>query len=147
MLPADETFQLPLPRRLSTWQGFAPFDAWRDGVLRTVEAWLDEPKTRAQLDHHESNETYPAPVVSRLRELGIAKFFAPRGHRQRLTMLHISALNALTARRDTSLALTLSVHALGLLPVYLAGTVPQLHTIAERVEAGAFAALLLSEWS
>jgi alkylation response protein AidB-like acyl-CoA dehydrogenase len=129
---------------LSAWQRFCPVDAWRLPVLQRMEAYLDRPATRALFDEHEQSEAYPEAVLSALRKLGLAEILSPRDGGNS-TAYHMCALNGLAARRDTSVAVTLSVNCLGLLPAYLAGTPEQLETISRRVEAGNFAALLLTE--
>lgn len=129
---------------LSTWQRFCPVEAWRDPALLRMEAYLDKPATRVLFDEHEDSEDYPEPVLSALRKLGLPEIISPRKGTS-ATVYHMSALNALAARRNTSVAVTLSVNFLGLLPAYLAANEEQIETISKRIEAGNFAALLLSE--
>ncbi len=133
---------------LSAWQRLSVNDAANDPVLRSIESYLDEPETRSSLWQLEADEEYPAPVLDRLRELGLMRMFAPNPDTQcnaRVTAFHMSALNAVTSRRDTSLAVTISVNALGLLPAYVAATPEQLEKINAAVGSGIFSSLMLSE--
>lgn len=130
---------------LSAWQRFCPQDAWRDPVLARMEEYLTEPATRALFDEHEESEAYPEVILRHLQELGLAEILSPNGGTGRFTIYHMCALNALAARCDTSVAVTLSVNFLGLLPAYLAATPEQIEAISRRLEGGAFAAMLLSE--
>ncbi len=136
----------PAPE-LSAWQRYCPTDAWRDPVLRAIEAYLDEPATRVLYDQHEESEAYPREVLDHLGELGLAEILSPKDGARRLTAYHMCALNAVAARRDTSVAVTLSVNVLGLLPAYLAASPEQIERISEKVDRGHFASLLLSELS
>ena len=132
---------------LSAWQRYCPVDAWRDPLLGEIEKYLDQPTTRDLFDECEETEDYPGPVLDHLRGLGLQSILSPRGQNNRFTAYHMCALNALAARRDTSVAVTLSVNFLGLLPAYLAATEEQIEAIGQRVESGSFSALLLSELS
>ncbi len=129
---------------LSAWQRYCPVDSWRDPALLRMEEYLDDPETRALCDQHEETEAYPEAVLGGLRGLGLAEILSPSGG-GRSTAYHMCALNALAARRDTSVAITLGVNFLALLPVHLAADPQQLAEISRRVAAGDFAAMLLTE--
>ncbi len=132
---------------LSAWQRLCVNGVATDALLGDFEAWLDRPEVEAELDALQAREEYPEPVLQQLRDRGLMRVFAPGedGDNSRATVFHISCLNALTARRDTSLAVTISVNALGLLPAYAAATPEQMNEINAEVQTGAFASLLLSE--
>lgn len=130
---------------LSAWQRYCPVDAWRDPLLRDIETYLDLPATRDRFDEHEKSEDYPDAVLDHLRGLGLQDILSPRGQNDRFTPYHMCALNTLAARRDTSVAVTLSVNFLGLLPAYIAATDDQIEAIGQCITEGSFSALLLSE--
>lgn len=130
---------------LSSWQRLCSQDCWQDPTLLRMAEYLDEPETIQLFAEHEASEAYPREVLGRLRELGLNEILAPRGGTARFTVFHMCALNAMAARRDTSVAVTLSVNCLGLLPAYLAATSEQLEAISSCIEAGSFSSLLLSE--
>ena len=137
---------------LSAWQRLGFHDLARDALLVSLENYLDSPDTRTALRELEAGETYPAPVLDGLRELGLMQIFAPHPEgsataEARMTAFHMCSLNALAARRDTSVAVTLSVNTLALLPAYVAATPEQLVHIQGLVAAGGFSSLLLSELS
>lgn len=129
----------------SAWQRLCPLHAWRDEVLERLEAEIDDPATAAELERLEDAEEYPAPVLARLRALGLAEIVAEGEGPSRVTMWHLCALNAIAARRNASLAITIGVNGLALIPVYLAATDAQRVRIFARVRGGASCALLLSE--
>ncbi|MHC5063365.1 MAG: acyl-CoA dehydrogenase family protein [Planctomycetota bacterium] len=130
---------------LSAWQRLCPLDTWRDEILQRMESYLDEAETRKRFDEHEASEVYPREILAHLRELGLDELLAPSGGSGRFSVFHMSALNTMAARRDTSVAVTLSVNFLGLLPAYLAATPDQIERISACIEAGNFSSLLLSE--
>lgn len=133
----------------SAWQRLCVNAVPSDALLTALEAHLDRPEVAARLEELESAEEYPAPVLEELRELGLMQAFAPTadGDESRMSVFHISCLNSITARRNTSLAVTISVNALGLLPAYVAANPEQRASIDPAVAAGTFCSLLLSEIS
>lgn len=134
--------------RPSAWQRLCPSSVVEDPVLRDLEQLLDDPEVRAELWELEADERYPEPVLAKMRERGLMGLFAPAiddPEGSRVTAWHLSALNAQNARRDQSLAVTISVNALGLLPAWVAATPEQLDCIHDAVRGGAFSSLLLSE--
>lgn len=133
------------PRAPSTWQRLVPFAVRDDAILSAIESYLDRPETHARYDEHEATEVYPAEILSDLRELGLAEIFSCTGDPIRSTPFHMCALNDMAARRDTSVAVTLSVNVLGLLPAYLAASEEQLAGMDARIRDGLFASLMLSE--
>lgn len=87
-----------------------------------------------------SSISYPDEVLAALRRLGIARLFTDEAE-----VFHLCGLNALTAAVDGSLAITLGVNALALLPVHL-GAAPELRQrVFAKIDGGAFAAMLLTE--
>jgi len=134
----------------SAWQRLCPNEVPADPVLASLEAYLDEPETRAELWRLEAAEEYPQPVLDGMCERGLMQIFGPSADDpagSRVTPWHLSALNALDARRDQSLAVTISVNGLGLLPAWVAANPQQLERIHARVAEGTFSSLLLSELS
>jgi alkylation response protein AidB-like acyl-CoA dehydrogenase len=129
---------------MTAWQRLAPtppVDRSLDDILAAVASYLDEPDTTAALDKAEAAREYPHGLLAALRARGLAELLVP----QRATSPHLGALNVMLARRSGSLAITVGVNALALLPVYLGGTDEQCRRVDERVRAGAAAAMLLTE--
>jgi alkylation response protein AidB-like acyl-CoA dehydrogenase len=127
-----------------TWQRLAPLSAWLGGPLAAIARELDARGTREELDRCEREEEFPEAVVARLDRLGLPELFAGGPG---TTACHIQSLNAIAAQASGSLAVSLGITGLALLPAYLAGTPDQLARIGARVAAGARAAMLLSEWA
>jgi alkylation response protein AidB-like acyl-CoA dehydrogenase len=106
--------------------------------------------TVAELDALVANRSYPRPIRDRLHALDLADFFADQPEtalpaQSRMTMVHLGALNYLTASVDTSLSITVGINMLALLPIYIAAEPILLAWVFERVRAGAFGAMLLTE--
>ncbi len=127
-----------------TWQRIVPQTAWLSGPLAAIARELDLPATRAELDRCEREERYPEAIAARLDALGLAELFAGGPC---TTACHIQSLNAIAAQASASLAVSLGITGLALLPAYLAATPEQLAGIGAKVAAGARAAMLLSEWA
>jgi alkylation response protein AidB-like acyl-CoA dehydrogenase len=130
----------------SAWQRLAP--ATGDGpgrdldaVVDGIEAYLAESDTVGALDAAEADGAYPRAVLTGLRARLMAELLVP----DRATSPHIGALNVVTARHGGSLAITVGVNALALLPVYLGGSDEQCSEVTRRLRAGHAAALLLTE--
>jgi alkylation response protein AidB-like acyl-CoA dehydrogenase len=132
---------------LSAWQRFCPDDVRLDPLLLRIEQVLDDPEVEALLEDCERDCRYPSEVRARLHDAGLARLFSDSAGSgvASTTAWHLGALNALTSRRNASLAITVGVNALALLPAWIAATPDQLRRIAKRVDDGAFSALLLSE--
>jgi len=130
----------------NTWQRCCPLSGGL-GPLARVGDHLARPDTRAELARCEAEERFPAEVIARLDQLGLSLLFAAAPDAPYTTAHHIHALGAVTAQASGSLAITVGVTGLALLPVYIAGTGAQLEWVRERVLGGARAAMLLSEWS
>jgi alkylation response protein AidB-like acyl-CoA dehydrogenase len=137
------------PREPSAWQRLAPHRVHLEEPLAGIEAALDEPEIAALLVRLAAAEEYPAPVLERLRARGLAAVLAEDPDAppaaSRVTFWHVGALNAAAARRDGSLAITIGVNGLALLPAYIAATPEQLRRIFARVRGGASASMLLTE--
>ncbi len=118
-------------------------------MLDAVEAHLADPRTRAELDAGEAAGRYPHAIRAQLGRLGLPLLLAEAGGAStadsRVTVYHLTALCALAARENASLAVTLGINGLALLPAYIAGTDEQLAAISRRVHASSFAAMLMSE--
>ncbi|WP_229402841.1 acyl-CoA dehydrogenase family protein [Micromonospora okii] len=108
----------------------------------SIDEYLAEPSTARELDRVELTGAYPTNLVAALHERGLADLLAPANASTR----QLCELHAVTARRSGSLAITVGVTGLALLPVYLSGTAAQQAGVTTALLAGASAALLLSEW-
>lgn len=130
----------------STWLRYCPQDRLREEpVLQRVAAYLALPETQATLDDLERRQEYPESVVERLRELGLPRLFSEVGADPLATPYHLCLLNLVAASHDTSLAITLGVNSLSLISAYVGASPEQLAQILERVGAGEFSAMLLTE--
>lgn len=134
------TCEAPRVPGLPVWTRLCPVDVLRHPVLAGVAELLAAPETRAALHAGQCAGAYPAEVVAELRRLGVAKLFTSDAE-----VFHLCGLNAIAAAVDGSLAITLGVNALALLPVHL-GAGPELRRrVFAKIDAGAFAAMLLTE--
>lgn len=125
---------------LPTWIRLCPVDVMRDPVLSGAAELLAAPETRATLLAGQAAGEYPQATVAELQRMGLASLFTAGAD-----VFRLCALNSLSAAADGSLAITLGVNALALLPVHLGGS-PQLQRrVFDRVERGAFCGLLLTE--
>ncbi|MFI6743399.1 acyl-CoA dehydrogenase family protein [Nonomuraea sp. NPDC050451] len=123
------------------WRRLMRDDICRTAPLSDIEDHLARPSTTAALDEVERCGTYPRAVIRDLRARGLAELFMP----DRANCLELNTLDALTARRSGSLAVSIGSTTLALLPVYLSGSDEQCGLVARRVGAGASAAMLLTE--
>lgn len=112
----------------------------RDPVLAAIAEILAAPATLAALRDGQEAGAYPTEVVAALKRVGLARLFTADAD-----VFRLCALNALAGSCDGTLAITLGVNALALLPVHL-GAGPELRRrVFERVEQGAFSSMLLTE--
>jgi len=126
----------------SVWQRLAPPTRHPlDAVLADIDAYLAGPEAAAALEKSESTGDYPYAALAGLRARGLAELLTP----QRATSPHLGSLNTMTARRSGSLAITVGVNALALLPVYLGGDDSQCAQVRDRLRRGEAAAMLLTE--
>ena len=107
------------------WHDLSPWPRLDDEVLHAIAAYLRAPSTVAELDALVANRAYPRPIRDRLHALGLADFFADRSEtaldaQSLMTLVHLGALNYLTASVDTSLSITVAISLLALLPIYIA---------------------------
>jgi alkylation response protein AidB-like acyl-CoA dehydrogenase len=112
----------------------------RHPVLDAIEAYLEAPETRAELESLDRERRYPHAALERLRALGLPALLT-----EAATVHHLTALNVLCARASGSLAITVGVNALALLPVYIAADDEQRARIFARVREGAASSMLLTE--
>ena len=134
----------------STWQRLCPHPGLLDDpVLRRIETLLDEREPRASLQRCEQLESYPDAVLRRLFDAGLSELMTEdEGVASRdsgVTMAHFCALNAITARRNGTLAITIGVTGLGLLPVWIAASPELRQRVFARIREGELAGLLLTE--
>ncbi len=128
-----------------TWQRCCPLSGGV-GPLVAIGAHLARSETRAELARCEAAEEFPDQLVGQLRELGLPLLFAAAPQEPYTTAYHIHMLNAIAAQQSGSLAVSIGITGLALLPLYIAGTDEQLAMMRERVLDGTQAAMLLSEW-
>lgn len=129
----------------NTWQRCCPLSGGL-GPLGGILARLDRPDARAELARAEAEERFPAELLAELDRLGLPALFADAPGPPCTTIHHLYGLNAGAAQASGSLAVTVGVTGLALLPIYLAGSDEQRARVRERVRGGARAAMLLSEW-
>lgn len=126
----------------SAWWRLLPREDLLAPPLTGIATELERPATREELQALAHDETYPLPVVQRLRELGLQELFADEAYG---TTWSLCALNEACARADGSLAITVGVNSLALLPVWIGGSEELRAHVAGRVRAGAAASMLLTE--
>jgi alkylation response protein AidB-like acyl-CoA dehydrogenase len=141
------------------WHDLCPWPIAEDTIWHAIAEYLHEPTTQRSLAELERERCYPEEMRRRLHMLGLSRFFAETAQASRdqvtdiptdpgashLTLPHVCGLNALIASVNTSLAVTVSVNTLALLPAYIGASPSQLAWVFTQVEAGAFGALLLTE--
>ena len=124
---------------------FAPYAVLQTPVLTKLDGYLAQPSVQEQLEGDDSAGRYPQGTIDGLHELGLASIFSEIGPEPLATPYHLNALGVLAASRTGSLGITVGVNILALLPAYIAASPEQLSEILERVGAGAYSALLLTE--
>ncbi|MGE0708902.1 MAG: acyl-CoA dehydrogenase family protein [Planctomycetota bacterium] len=130
----------------TSWEQLCPGEVLGDEVLQALAAHLRDPATVDALCEGEAAGRYPRQVLEELQARGLTRLLSEaEGEPSRVTAQHLACLNALTARVDTSLAVTVGVQALSLLPVYLGADAEQLARVFGRVRGGALCSMLLSE--
>lgn len=128
------------------WRRFCPQNVADDPVLGALRGFLEDPDTIAVLDRCDAQERYPDAVISGMKARGLSDLFTGvDGGKPTATAYHLSALNLLTSRANASLAITVGVNTLALLPAYRGASATQLDTILRHVSRGEFCALALSE--
>ncbi len=131
---------------MTVWRKLAPWPVFEHEVLQSVAAFLAEPRTREQLHELDATGEYPQEIRKELHRLGLSRLFTGRGDAGLgPTIVHLAALATLTAQASGSLAITVGVNGLALLPLYHEATEAQLAWAFDRVEAGAYSSLLLTE--
>lgn len=125
---------------LPTWIRLCPVDVLRDPVLLRAAELLAAPETRATLLAGQAAGHYPETTLAALKQLGLPTLFTAGAD-----VFRLCALNSLSAACDGSLAITLGVNALALLPVHLGGSPELRRRVFDRVDHGAFCGLLLTE--
>ena len=131
----------PAPIERSLFERLAPTAFWADAPLPAIAHALAEPAVQAELADCEATGAYPERAVDRLQRAGLAELFAGA----RATVPHGCALSALLARHSGSLAVAIGVSYLGLAPIYAAADDALLAELLDRVRAGAFVSLAMSE--
>lgn len=111
--------------------------------LRELARVIADPQIDAELRRCELDREYPASTVAALRAAGVPAVWGEPATGPRL--LELCTLNAVSAASNASLAITLGVTSLALLPVLAGGDRDQQATMISRARDGALAALLLTE--
>lgn len=134
----------------SPWQRLCPPDLSAAPVLAAIEGHLGRDETRAEVERCELEEAYPDALMNELHGLGLPRILAEEPgadpEASLLTPYHVTALAALVARRAScSLAITVGINSLSLLPAYVGADPAQLEAIFARVRDGARCGILLTE--
>lgn len=152
-------FDSTLDCRKGPWRWLSPWPIFDTEPLNAMAYLLDNPETQRTLASMEFDRQYPHTVRHSLHALGFSRFLVDpaicsrtNGNQQLssqdetvATFPHMAALCMISTAASASLGITVGVNLLGLLPFYLSADAEQLAWIAERVERGAFASLLLTE--
>ncbi len=123
------------------WQS-CPSSVAEHESLRAITEHVAQPSVRAVLRDGQQRGEYPQRVLGRLEELGLSQLFGPEA-----TAWHLGALQAELAAADGTLAITVGVSGLALLPVHLDGSPELRRRVFERVAMGERGAMLLTEWA
>ncbi|MFG1650033.1 acyl-CoA dehydrogenase family protein [Micromonospora sp. NPDC049275] len=129
------------PDETSAWQRLCPRPMAQVDPLPAIARHLQRPDTARRLAAADADRTPPDDVLADLRELGVAAVYDPDS----ATAVHVNALNAVAARHSGSLAITLGVNALALLPLCITGTPEQRERAGAVLRGGGAAAMLLTE--
>ncbi|MET8255408.1 acyl-CoA dehydrogenase family protein, partial [Micromonospora sp. NPDC005197] len=129
------------PDETSAWQRLCPLPMAQVDPLPAIARHLGHPDTARRLAAADAGRTPPDDVLAELREIGVAAVYDPDS----ATAVHVNALNAQAARHSGSLAITLGVNALALLPLCIAGTPEQRDRAGAVLRDGGAAAMLLTE--
>ena len=121
----------------STGQGLALMQESLSEITRAELPLVVFNLARGQAEGH-----YPREAMDALHVRGLPQMFGPGA-----TAWHVNALLAELAAVDGSLAITVGVNALALLPIHLDATPDLRARVFSRVEAGDMAAMLLTEWA
>ena len=129
------------PDETSAWQRLCPLPMDQIEPLPAVARHLGRPAVADRLASADAARTPPDDVLAELREIGVPAVYDP----DTATAVHVNALNAVAARHSGSLAITLGVNALALLPLCITGAPEQRDRAAAVLRRGGAAALLLTE--
>ena len=130
------------------WRALWPRGPWDDSVLAAITAYLESADVQLELQQADDRAEYPEHHLAELDRRGLAALLTEAaGEPSRVTFLHLCGLNAITASCNASLAITVGVNALALLPVYIAAAPALRSEILAAVRAGARTALALTERS
>lgn len=131
------------------WNDFAPWPDLNDESLQSIAAYIHAPPTAEALAALAHSRSYPHHIRSQLHARGLADFFADRpahaAASSHMTLAHLGSLGHLLASADTSLAITVMINALALLPIYIAADAELLTWAFTQIQAGKFASMLLTE--
>ncbi len=110
-------------------------------ALRAIVDYVAEPAVRVRLRDGQRRGEYPHSVLEALERRGLSQLFGADA-----TAWHLGALQAELAAADGTLAITVGVSALALLPVHLDGSAQLQRRVFARVAHGERGAMLLTEW-
>jgi hypothetical protein len=126
------------------WHELCPWPNAVGSQWQDIASYLHDPETRIHLADDERERRYPDEVRRRLHSLGLHRFLADSAPSDEtlLTVPHICSLNALLGSVNSSLAISVGVNKLALLPAYNAARGAQLDWLSCQVAGGAFASML-----
>lgn len=127
-----------------TWERLCPHDVAAREPLAGMSRVLEEPEALAELRDAEATGAYPHATLARLRAAGLADLLTDEAGAT-MNVVSLAAMNAVAARASGSLAITLGVNALALLPFTVAASEELRAEAYAKVRAGGFASFLLTE--
>lgn len=138
-----------MTKKLAAWLRLQPAPIHEEPLLAALAKWLGAEETREALRACDRQRAYPERLVAQARDLGLVDLLmdggvAP-GRRSSVTVPHLSAVNFMAARCGGSLAITIGVNFLALLPVNLSGTDQQRAQVRRQLDSGALSSMLLTE--
>lgn len=132
----------------STWHRLIPLHDFDDSGLIVIDEDLENGPGGDFLGKATVERRYPTETIARLGEIGVWRFFVEDETHSpnQASLWHLNSLSALLAQRSGSLAITLGINGLALLPLHLRGSATQISFWSKKFLAGKSAAMGLSEW-
>lgn len=112
------------------------------GQLGEIVEHVANPEVRERLREGQHEGRYPQAVLDELHARGLSGLFG-----RDATAWHLGALQAELAAADGTLAITVGVNGLALLPIHLDASDELRERVLERVAGGEMGAMLLTEWA
>lgn len=123
------------------WQA-CPSSVREHSDLGAIVDYVADARVRDRLREGQRDGHYPQAVLGELQTRGLAGLFG-----EHATAWHLSALQAELAAADGTLAITVGVNGLALLPIHLDADDALRKRVFERVAEGEMGAMLLTEWA